>query len=71
MQEIAKLMTDEEFEEFLELAKEDIPGIGEKGAQGYATRVAWLIGMITASAGKWDERHYSESQLKRWFELAN
>lgn len=71
MDEIAKLMPDKQFEEFLELAEEDMPGKDEKGAQGYATRVAWLIKMITANVGQWDERHYSETHLKKIFELAN
>ena len=38
MHEIVELMSDEEFEEFLELAKEDMPGKDESGALGYMTR---------------------------------
>lgn len=71
MHEIVELMSDEEFEEFLELAKNDMPGKDENGAAGYMTRVTWLIGLITANAGKWDERHFSEMHLKKIFELAN
>lgn len=71
MDEIAKLMSDKQFEELLELAEKDMPGKDENGALGYMTRATWLIRMITVNAGQWDERHYSETQLKKIFELAN
>lgn len=71
MQEIAKLMTDEEFEEFFQRVERDLPGKDEKGAQGRIIRANWLINIVTVCAGKRDERHFSESQLKRIFELVN
>lgn len=68
MREIAKIMPDGEFGEYLVQMREHLEK--SQSTKGYGRKVISLVGMITATAGQRDEKVFTESQLKQIFELA-
>lgn len=65
MREIATIIPDKEFNDYLGWMKEQLAG-GNR-----SSRVNFIVEALTVSAGQKDERVYTESQLKQIFNLTN
>lgn len=65
MREIATIIPDKEFKDYLGWMKEQLNG----GSQ--STRMNFIIKTLTVSAGQRDERVFTASQLKQIFNLTN
>lgn len=62
---MAEVFSDEDFNKYLR----DLSKLAKK-ENGYVTKMATITGHITAFAGMESERAYTETQLKKIFELA-
>lgn len=69
MREIATIIPDKEFNDYLGTVKEQIEGL--KSPEGYMKRLRFIMEAVTVTAGKKEERVFTESQLKQLFFLAN
>lgn len=62
-------MEDKKFSEWFEDTRKKVKELRERDADNNAVR-CMLIGMITAFAGEPEERTFTESQLKKIFDLS-
>lgn len=65
-------MTQEELEKTKAKLRLHLRDLDERhGKQTYGGRMAFIAGYITSRAGTEDERTYTESQLREFFDLAD